>query len=232
MNQPLRTVVVPSQPARLQIGDREILVPTEAMSHESRNRRQVELLLDSPDCFILSPLPGPRWIGWLLGLLLVTVVCFLWVLGGKAIANGGWWGIALLGISVPFVALLFLMGRNTIYGKGPPRFQFDRGQGRLTVDHRLGLSKNYQTGSIRPLNEIAAIQLLYSGYHAIVHTSDSGPSTSERFHTYEMNLLLEDSQQSRLHLCTHGDWQWMREAGQKLAEFLGAPIVDQLHHGP
>ncbi len=46
-----------------------------------------------------------------------------------------------------------------------------------------------------------------------------------------MNLVFGDSQQARLHLCTHADWEWMRDTGQKLAEFLRIPIVDQLCHG-
>jgi hypothetical protein len=231
MNQPSTAIVIPSQPARLQMGDREIPVPTQPLSYESRNRRQVELLTGDPDCFILMPLPGSVWIGWLMGLMLVGLVGFLWVLGSMALWGGGWWGLVFLFMSLPFLGIVVLMAKSTLYGKGPRRFQFDRRKGELIIDRRQGLSNAYQPEAIRRLSDIAAIQLLYSGYHSIVHTSDSGPSTNEKFHTYEMDLVFGDSQQSRLHLCTHADWKWMREMGQKLAEFLRVPVVDQLCHG-
>jgi hypothetical protein len=131
-------------------------------------------------------------------------------------------------MSLPFLGFLVFMARSILYGKGPQRFQFDRRKGELLIDRRVGLSKEYHLEAGRRLSDIAAIQLLCSGYHSIVHTSDGGPSTREQFYTYEMNLVFGDSQQSRLHLCTHADWKWMRETGQKLAEFLRVPVVDQL----
>jgi hypothetical protein len=231
MRQPSTAIVIPSRPARLQIGDREIAVPTQPLTSESVNRRQVELLAGDPDCFILMPLSGSAWMEWLIGLMLVGLVGFLWVLGGMAVWEGRWWGLVFLLMSLPFLGLLVLLARSTLYGKGPQRFQFDRRQGELIIDRHCGLSKEYQPEAARRLSDIAAIQLLYSGYHSIVHTSDSAPSTHEQFYTYEMNLVFGDSQQSRLHLCTHADWKWMREVGQKLAEFLRVPVVDQLCQG-
>ena len=47
--------------------------------------------------------------------------------------------------------------------------------------------------------------------------------------TYEMNLILDDG--TRLHLCSHRDWEWFRREGQRLAEFLKTPLIDQLYHG-
>jgi hypothetical protein len=231
MNRPSTAIVIPSQPARLQIGDREIPVLTQPLSHESRNRRQVELLTDEPDCFILMPLPGSAWMGWLMGLMLVGLVGFLWVLGSMALWEGAWWGLVFLLMSLPFLGIVVLMARSALYGKGPQRFQFDRRKGELIIERRHGLSREYQAEANHPLSDISAIQLLYSGYHSIVHTSDSGPGTNEQFYTFEMNLVFGGAQQSRLHLCTHGDWKWMRETGQILAEFLRVPVVDQLCHG-
>ncbi len=231
MNPHSTAIVLPSQPARLQIGDREIPVPTQPLSHESRNRRQVELLTGDSDCFILMPLRGSTWIGWLMGLMLAGLVSLLWVLGGMALWGGGWWGVVFLIMSLPFLGIIVFMTRTTLYGAGPQRFQFDRRKGELIIDRRRGLSKEYQPESVRSLSDIAALQLLYSGYHSFVHTSDSGPSTNEQFYAYEMNLVFGDSRQSRLHICTHADWKWMRDTGQKLAEFLRIPIVDQLCHG-
>jgi hypothetical protein len=231
VNQPSTAIVIPSQPARLQVGAREIPVPSQPVSHESRNRRQVELLTGDPDCFILEPLPGSAWMAWLVGLMLVGLVGFLWVLGSMALSGGGWWGLVFLLMSLPFLGIIVLMARSTLYGKGPQRFQFDRRRGELIIDRRHGLSKEYQTEAIQSLSDIVAIQLLCSGYHSFVHTSESGPVTNEQFYTYELNLVFGDAQQSRPHLCTHADWKWMRDTGQKLGEFLRVPVVDQLCQG-
>lgn len=230
MSQSPTAVVIPAQPARLQLGDREIPIPTQPLSHESRSRRQVELLTGDPDCFILMPLPGGTGMAWLMGLLLGGLVGGLWIWGGVMMGEDGWWGLIFLLISLPFLGLLILVVRSALYGKGPQRFQFDRRKGELIIDRRHGLREAYHIEAIRRLGDIAALQLLYSGYHSIVHTSDSG-STQEQFYTYEMNLVFGDAQQSRLHLCTHADWQWMRETGEKLAAFLRVPVVDQLCHG-
>jgi hypothetical protein len=232
MNQPSSAIVIPSQPARLQIGDREIAVPAQPMSRESRNRRQVELLTGDPDCLVLMPLSRSAWMAWLFGLMLIGIVVFLFVEGGKQIWAGELvGGLVILAFSIPFLVLMVLIARSTLYGKGPQRFQFDRQKGELIIDRRRGFSKQYQLQATRSLTGIAAIQLLYSGYHSIVQTFDGGPTTREQFYTYEMNLVFSDSQQSRLHLCTHADWKWMRETGQKLADFLGVPVVDQLCQG-
>jgi len=231
MNQPSAAIVIPSQPARLQIGDREIAVPAQPMSHESRNRRQVELLTGDPDCFILVPLSRSAWMGWVFGLMLAGLVGFLWVLGGVSLEGGRWWGLIFFLVSLPFLAIIVLMVRSTLYGKGPQRFQFDRRKGELIIDRRRGLRTEYESDATRSLNDIAAIQLLYSGYHSIRQTFDGGPTTREQFYTYEMNLVFSDPQQARLHLCTHADWEWMREKGQILADFLGVPVVDQLCQG-
>jgi hypothetical protein len=231
MSQPSTAIVIPSQPARLHIGDREISVPTQPLTYESRSRRQVELLTGDPDCFILMPLSGSAWMGWLIGMMLVGLVGFLWLLGSMALWEGSWWGLVFVIMSAPFLGLIVVIARSTLNGTGPQRFQFDRRKGKLIIDRRHGLGKEFQPQAIRPLSDIVALQLLYSGYHSILNTSDGGPTTHEQFHTYEMNLVLGDSQQSRLHVCTHADWNWMRQIGRKLAEFLEVPVVDQLCQG-
>lgn len=231
MTPPFAGIVLPAQPARLRIGDREFPVATQPLSTEARNDRQVELVTSDPHCFLLKPLAGFRSMAWLMGLMLAGLFIFLWVLGLRAVWGGGWWGLVFFVLGLPFLAILFLMAKHTLYGKGPRQFRFDRRKGELIVERRLGLSQEYISEAVYALHDVAAIQLLYSGYHSIVHTSDSGPTTSVQFHTFEMNVVFGDAQQSRLHLCTHADWKWMRESGQKLGEFLRVPVIDQLCQG-
>jgi hypothetical protein len=235
MSQPSTPIVIPSQPARLQIGDREIPLPTQPLSYVSQNRRQVELLTGDRDCFILMPLPRSAWPVWLFGIMLAVPVGLCWVFGGMALLAGRWWlALFFLLVSILPLGIAVLIARDALYGKGPQRFAFDRRKGELTICRRRGLRKEYEPEAIRRLSDIAAIQLLYSGYHSLVHTWDSGGSggtMSEQFYTYEMNLVFWDAQQPRMHLCTHSDWEWMREMGQKLAQFLRVPVVDQLCQG-
>jgi hypothetical protein len=226
----------------LQIGDREIPVPTQPVSNQSQRRRLVELLGENRDCYILMPLPRSGWVGWLMGwffvVMLLGVVGMFWVFGGMALWEGGWSAVpfmlSFLLMSLPVLWFIIYIAKDTLYGKGPERYSFDRRKGELTINRRHGFSKEYQPEAIHRLKDIAAIQLLYSGYHSFVHTWDTGGSggtTHEQFHTYEMNLVFRDAQQPRLHLCTHADWKWMREMGEKLADFLQVPVVDQLCHG-
>ena len=140
------------------------------------------------------------------------------------------YGIPFLAAGFALLAFFCVVIKSIVRGKGPLRFTFDRANGKLIIDCRHGLSKDYHVDSTCKLSDIIDIQLLYSGYHHISHTSDH-VQTGDQFYTYELNLVLSDAEQSRLHLCTHSDWKWMREVGQKLSDFRRVPIVDQLYHG-
>jgi hypothetical protein len=34
-----------------------------------------------------------------------------------------------------------------------------------------------------------------------------------------------------VNLASLSDWQWIRETGGHIAEFLGVPVIDKLYHG-
>ena len=150
------------------------------------------------------------------------------------VRDGGWagilFGIAFLAAAFALLAFFCVVIKRIVRGKGPLRYTFDRANGKLIVDYRHGLSKDYHVDSTSKLSDIIGIQLLYSGYHHISHTADQ-VHTNDQFYTYEMNLILSDAEQSRLYLCTHSDWKWICEIGQKLSGFICVPVVDQLHHG-
>ncbi len=228
-------VVVPARTAEIRLGGRVIPVPDQPLCRESRRRRDVELLADDPETLTLTPTRRSRWAGLAMAglgvVLLATTAAVPIVFGVLGILQGGWWGWAFLAISIPFLLLTALVVRGLIRGSGRPRFRFDRRAGQLVIDRDRGPWRGYQPDTAYPLSAVLAVQLLYSGYHHLSHSTAEGPTINEQFYTYEMDLLLDDPRVPRLHLTTHADWQWMRQEGRRLAAFLGVPLVDQLYHG-
>ena len=237
MSEPMPRYIA-AQPARLLVGDREVAVPSQPLARASNSQRAVELLTDNPDFFVLAPLPTSRFknVGtWFLTALMLGLGGWFVVLGLSFISSlqlGGMiMGIAVLAVGLILVGFGCLFVNSILRDEGPWRFHFDRGSGKLLIDSRRGLSKQHRIVSSRALTDVLAVQLLYCGYHRISHTSDSGPSSDEQYYAYEMNLIIDDAEQPRLHLCGHADWQWMRDVGNTLSDFLHVPVVDQLHHG-
>jgi hypothetical protein len=234
MPDPVTPSVDPPEPARLRIGDREIPVPPHPMSRESRKSRHIKFVITEPDLCVFDPLPAAQWGTSAFAAVLCAAAGFVGFMGIMWVRDGGWagiiFGIALLAAGFALLAFFCVVIESIVRGKGPLRFTFDRANGKLIIDCRHGLSKDYHVDSTCKLSDIIGIQLLYSGYHHISHTSDH-VQMDDQFYTYELNLVLSDAEQSRLHLCTHSDWKWMREVGQKLSDFLRVPVVDQLYHG-
>lgn len=234
-------VVIPAQPLRLQLGERTVLVPTEPLAHESQSRRAVDLSADGPDCLVLMARPQStrsRWAGrMVLAMVAVsnaTVMAILGFLVISALLQGGWWLVAVvpcLLLGLLFLYFFVLLLKERLFGKGPRRLRFDRRANQLIIDHPAGFRGEYQLDGTYPLSDIVAVQMLDGGYHHHSHSSEHGPISDERFHSYEMNLLVDRAEQPRLHLTAHADWQWMQQEGQKLANFLGIPAVDQLSRG-
>lgn len=78
------------------------------------------------------------------------------------------------------------------------------------------------------------MQLLHSGHRSVSETHGAGEQqwTSNReFDGYELNLVLDDSPEPRVNLASLSDWQWIRETGGHIAEFLRVPVIDKLYHG-
>lgn len=234
MTDPLTPSVVPAEPVRLRIGDREIPVPPHPLSRDSRKSRHIKLVFTEPDLCVLDLLPASLWGMSALAAVMCAAAGSVGFLGIMCVRGGGWSliisGIVLILFGIALLAFFCFIIKGIVRGKGPLRYTFDRANGKLIIDYRHGLSKDYHVDSTSKLSDIIGIQLLYSGYHHISHTADQ-VHTNDQFYTYEMNLILSDTEQLRLHLCTHSDWKWMREVGQKLSDFLRVPVVDQLYHG-
>ncbi len=44
-------------------------------------------------------------------------------------------------------------------------------------------------------------------------------------------MALLDKAVPRVNLASLSDWQWTRETGHRIADFLGVPAIDKLYHG-
>jgi len=224
--------VVPPQPARLLIAGREILIPSEALAPAAGRQRSIELRVVPPHQLTLQYSLN-RLSAAVVVLLAVictaAAVAFVWI-GLTIVSETSLWGLLLCLGGAPLLLFAGFLARGLWIGNGPGRFRFDRAAGELFADQRLGLREKYQLQATYPLARILAIQLLHGELRTVSHTGD-GVSSFEQFHTYEMNLILDGDSVERLNVCAHGDWQWMRDVGATLAEFLNVPVVDQLHHG-
>jgi len=234
MTGPLTPSIAPPEAARLRIGDREITVPPHPLSRASRNSHNIKFVVTEPELCVLDPLPSSQLGSFVLPSVLCVVGGYMGFFGIMCVRDGGWlgimFGIACLAFGFALLAFFGVLMESIVRGKRPLRYTFARANGKLIVDRRHGISKDYHVDSTYKLSDLIGIQLLYSGYHHISHTSEH-VHTDDQFYTYEMNLVLSDAEQSRLHLCTHSDWKWMGEVGQKLSDFLRVPVVDQLYHG-
>jgi hypothetical protein len=226
------------RPAVVQLGTRSLPIdvwPLPRTSPWDGQQRTVELKQLAEDCLVLEP--KKHWFFWhaltTLGVAIAPLAGVLWMLIEDVRANAGW-GAILIGsvFSLGMLALL-LLGLAA-----PGRFQrwirFDRRAGLLTISCRPYGFCPLQVVRSRPLTDLVCIQLLYTGFHSELTVSGEagtpGSVLHQSYHSYQLNLVFDDPEEPRYNLAMHSDWKWVREAGQKLADFLGVPVADQLTH--
>jgi hypothetical protein len=232
------TTIVPL--ANAQTGERSLQIDNSPMSPFNPwdgQRRAVELKQLTDDCLVLEP---KQW-------------AFFWprflILAGLAGPMAGlvcmlveeWQGNADLALILILVIGLLLILAILLLGLAAPGgfkrwVRFDRRAGLLTISRRpFGFRGSLRTIRSRPLTDVVCVQLLYGGFHndsvEIGEPGTPGSVVYENCHSYQLNLVFDDRDEPRYNLATHSDWKWMREAGQKLAGFLGVPFVDHLDHG-
>jgi hypothetical protein len=200
------------------------------------DRRSVELKAVDADCLVLEPrkwsaaLHMPLVVAGVLGPVAGLVILLA---GGGG--NAGPVGVAILVIGLLLLSALLLVG--VLAPRGFRRWvRFDRRTGLLTISRRpLGFRRSLQVVASRPLTDIAAVQLLHAGWKSenveVGEPGTPGSVVHRGYHSYQLNLVLNDPAEPRLNLCSHADRTWMRDAGQRLAEFLGVPLVDQIPPG-
>ena len=137
--------------------------------------------------------------------LAIPVVLFARTGPGEA------WG--LVGTAV-FSQIFTLAG--VLFWLTPLRVEFDLDEGVARVRTVGGREE-------LPLAGILAVQIADGGVH---RTSKGGT-----YRTCQMNLVLADRARPRLGLSNHTRVAWTYDAGRRLAEFLGVPLVDSAGAG-
>jgi hypothetical protein len=220
--------LIPAQPAVLVVGDRRIPVDEWPLARSVKEKRTLEMVR-SVDVLAIEPKRGTG-IGW-------TAMFIVMYLSGAAIPgfvaavyDAPWW----LGVTMSLVLTLVLAFCLRVILTGLRWITFDRRSGKLVFERRIGFRKKRRIEQTYPLDCIRAVQLLYNGRHSIAEQQGAGEqqiTTSREFDGYELNLVLEGAATPRLNLVSISDWQWIRETGGQIGEFLSVPVIDKLYHG-
>jgi hypothetical protein len=221
--------LVPAQPTTLLVGDRRISVDDWPLVRTVDERRSVEVVI-SDDLLVLEPKrqAGPGqivakvvfvFIGGVLLMIPVVLLSFLSV-----------YLAAFLVVAVfAFAAMIVRSSLSRMRW-----ITFDRRAKQLVFERRVGFRNQRRIECTYPLDTVRAVQLLYSGRHSVSESQGAGDqqwTMYREFDSYELNLVLDDSAVPRLNLASLSDWQWIRETGGWIAEFLGVPVIDKLYHG-
>jgi hypothetical protein len=227
-------------PANTQLDRRDLPMddsPLPQANPWDSNRRSVDLKQVNADCLVLEP---RRWSSlWHLPLVLAAsaggLAGVVYSVVEELQGNTSLIGLLILGIGMLLVVGVFVLGVI-----GPPGcrrwIRFDRRTGLMTISRRpLRLRRTLEVEQSRPLTEMAGVQLLYVGWQSenleVGEPGTPGSVVYKSYHSYQLNLVLRDSETPRLNLISHSDASWMRAAGQQLADFLRVPLVNQLPTG-
>jgi hypothetical protein len=223
-----QATVLPDQPAVLLIGDQRIPIDPWPLARSVEEYRSLEVSRPSDGVLLIGPKKRAA-----AGVIIPGVLV---VLGGAlptalAIAfEAPWWLSLLFGLVVLF--FLVVLVRSALSHLRWVRF--DQRTGQLVIEGRVGFRREPRVERTYPLATVRAVQLLHNGWHSITEPQGAGEQQTishRAFFGYELNLVLDDPQQPRLHLFSLSDWQWIRQTGQSIGEFLGVPVLDRLYHG-
>ena len=238
--------------------DAMVDVPAKPVSRRPKGPGTCSLLRPDSDTLVLGPSRARGWPtranmstgGWLvvwaflggmiltgglLWMLIVVVVLTLPVYwGNDAVARGAWGELVAASVLEVAVVTLLVLGVLAV-ASGGRWVTFDRKRLLLTVKRRpFGWRREPRVVESRPLDDVAAVQLIFGGVAAELLSQspydDRSPPITREHDWYEFNLSFRGSPESRMTLASGPDWVWMRQAGRELAEFLGVPLVDRLHH--
>jgi hypothetical protein len=137
-----------------------------------------------------------------------------------------------LPIIVATFALIAMVVRNDLASM--KWVTFDRRARLLVFERRVGFQNLRRVECTYPLETVRAVQLLHNGHRSVSETVGAGEQqwiSNREFNGYELNLVFDDKAVPRVNLASLSDWQWIRETGRRIADFLGVPAIDKLYHG-
>jgi hypothetical protein len=226
---PRQATLLPAQPAQLVLGDRHIAVEDWPLAHSvEEGRSSMEVRQTCDDLLVIEPKKRTG-----ISLFFQAALVFLGgvIPGAAAAAFQVPWQLSILVGVVVIAGLLFLLHVKLSRLRW---FRFDRKTGQMVLERRVGFRKRLRVEQARPLNSIQAVQMLFNGRHSVTEQIGEGErqtSSYREFFGYELNLVLDDPKVPRLNLLSLTDWQWVRETGQSIGNFLGIPVIDKLYHG-
>jgi hypothetical protein len=226
-NQPV--TLIPAQPTTLLVGDRRIPVDDWPLARTVDENRSVEVVV-SDELLVIEP-KRRRGAGQ------IVVIAVLMFLGGALLVIPVFL-LSLLSVYlaafmiVTVFAVVAMLVRSSLASMR--WITFDRRAKQLVFERRVGFRNQRRIECSYPLETIRAVQLLHSGHRSVSESHGGGDqqwTTHSEFDGYELNLVLDDGAVPRLNLASLADWQWIRETGGRISEFLGVPVIDKLYHG-
>jgi hypothetical protein len=220
--------LVSAQPTTLLVGDRKISIDDWPLARTVNENRPVQVAL-SNDRLVIEP-KARSGAGQIVGVAFMFLSAVAFPSLVVSLVGLPVW-LAVL-ISVGVIGVLVLLVRT---GFASMRWiTFDRRARQLVFERRVGFRNQRRIECTYPLDTVRAVQLLHSGRHSVSESQGAGEQQAmsyREFDSYELNLVLDDSAVRRLNLASLSDWQWIRETGGRIAEFLGVPLIDELYHG-
>jgi hypothetical protein len=192
----------------IRVGSREVVVDNAPLSAGASNFRTHVLVEPRARQLVLRPSAGYRLIAAVfavVGGVALVIAGVLWSQHGPQI---GCWVPAGFG-------LIFLAAGLLLWFL-PRRHTFDADEGQMTTSGLFGSSS-------RPLTDVLAVQLLPGGWHT---SSSDQHGSSSSYYTYQLNLVLDDDRTPRRNLLNHTHWESIGDAGRRLADLLGVPLLD------
>ena len=172
------------------------------------------------DVLVLRPRSRFTWV-WLVPAL-ITIGLDIYVVWLVCRGPAGWAGLRQ---SAALVIIVLLGALSQLSAFFKPlllhRDRFDRQAGLLTLGW-------FGRKGTHPLAKVLAVQLVPGGL--VVKTPGPFGRGGERV-SYQLNLVMADANQDRLNLTDDSDLKWTRHAGQRVADFLGVPVIDQIADG-
>jgi hypothetical protein len=227
-----QTVFIPAQPAILVIGEQRIPIDDWPMARSAEDPRDVEIQRPGEQVLAIEPRKRAATFTITRTLVLLGAGLVPSAAGFFYLAAQWWWVWVPISLLCMGGVLFFI--RHSL---AQLRYiRFDRSTAQFTVEHRSGFRDTRCVDHIYAISAVRAVQLLYNGrYFDEMTTGNSGEPgsyTCKQYCGYELNLILDDPKQPRLHLFSLSDWEWVRQTGQAIGEFLGVPVIDKLYHGP
>ncbi len=225
-NQPV--TLIPAQPSTLLVGDRQIPVDDWPLARTVDEKRSVAVV-SNDDMLAIEPKRrsvAAQSVG--VAFMFLSAAAFPSLVVGL-LGLPGWMAIMM---SAVILALLVLIVRNSL--SNVRWITFDRRAKQLVFERRVGFRNQRRIECTYPLETVRAVQLLHSGHRSVSETQGAGDQqwiSHREFDGYELNLVLENGSVPRLNLASLSDWQWIRETGGQIGQFLGVPVIDKLYHG-